>query len=140
MADWRSRLVVSVDGNVVTPIDSLTPSLTLATEVLHSIEASHIGFVTSPSTFSFSLTVKAIGPSAAMLTRLALDGTEFSIEVQEAPGSSGDWSFKTLLFSRCVFTSANPTSASVQGAPSATFSGVSLEFTSKDAQGAVSLP
>lgn len=140
MADWRSRLVVSVDGTVVTPIDSLTPSLTLSTEVLHSIEATHIGFVTSPAAFSFSLTVKAIGVAAATLTRLALDGTEFSIELQEAPGSGGDWSFKKLLFTRCVFTSANPTSATIQGAPSATFSGVSLEFSAQDGVGTVSLP
>jgi len=132
MADWKSRLVVkyveNIDGatdHVITPIDSFTPSFALNAEVLHSIEQTHIGVVYSPQNISFSMTVKAVGPAAAELTRLALTGTRFEISVQES-GDGTHWSFTKVVLTDCIITAANPTNASPTGAPTATFSGFSL--------------
>lgn len=131
MPDWKTRLAVSYkdqDGNEVnvTPIDSFSPSFTLSTEVLHSIEATHIGAVTSPSSISFSMMVKAIGPVAGQLTALALQGKRFNVLLQETDDGH-DWSFKSIVLEDCIITSASPTNATVSGAPSATFSGFSLK-------------
>ena len=130
MADWNTRLAVTYtdeDGNTVsvTPIDTFTPSFSLSAEVLHSIEATHIGVVYSPQAISFSMSVKAIGDVAAKLTSLALEGKRFEIVLQESEGGS-DWSFKKLVMKDCIITSATPTTATISGAPSATFSGFCL--------------
>ena len=130
MPDWNTRLVVSYtddQGNSVeiTPIDAFTPSFALNAEPLHSIEETHIGVIYTPEALSFSLTVKAIGDVAAKLTVLALDGRRFAVELHEQDGGD-DWSFKSVVMSDCVITSATPTAATVSGAPAATFSGFSL--------------
>jgi len=127
MPDWNSRLTVVADDEVVTPIDSFSPSFALNAEALHSIEQTHIGVVYSPKAITFSMTVKAIGDAAARLTKLALDGTHFDIVVQEQEGDS--WSFTQILLSDCLITSATPTPASVSGAPAASFSGFSMAAT-----------
>ena len=145
MADWNTRLAVSYkdeDGNTVsvTPIDTFTPSFSLSAEVLHSIEATHIGVVYSPQAISFSMSVKAIGDVAAKLTSLALEGKRFEIVLQESDGGS-DWSFKKLVMKDCIITSATPTTATISGAPSATFSGFCLGASSEPKTGAqVELP
>ena len=131
MPDWNTRLAVSFtgpDGQTVpaTPIDAFTPSFSLNAEVLHSLEATHIGVIYSPQAISFSLTVKAIGDAAAQLTALALTGKTFDVILQESDNSGSDWSFRSLVLSDCVITSASPTAATIAGAPSATFSGFSL--------------
>lgn len=132
MPDWNSRLAVSYnDGTAdiaITPIKSFTPSFSLNAEALHSLEATHIGVVYSPESMSFSLTVDAIGPAAAQLTLLALNGTRFSVLLQETDGGD-DWSFGSVVMANCVITSATPTAATVSGAPSATFSGFALSST-----------
>jgi len=127
--DWRTRLAVRYvdeDKNAVdiSPIDSFAPSFALGAEVLHSIEQTHIGAVFSPKSISFSMTVKAIGDVAARLTALAFQGKRFDITLHEHDGN--DWSFKTIVLSECIITSATPTTATPSGAPSATFSGFSL--------------
>lgn len=130
MADWKNtRLAVSYtdeDGsNVdVSPIDAYSPTFSLGAEVLHSLERTHLGVVFAPQSISFSLTVKAIGDAAAKLTILAMKGKRFNITLQEEQGT--DWSFKSLVLSDCIITSASPTPASLSGAPAATFSGFSL--------------
>jgi hypothetical protein len=70
------------------------------------------------------MTVKAIGPVAAQLTGLALQGRRFDLTLQEQTGD--DWSFSTVVMTDCVITSATPTAATVSGAPAATFSVFSL--------------
>jgi hypothetical protein len=139
MADWNTRLAVSYekDGQSVeiTPIDSFTPTFALAAEVLHSIEATHIGVVYSPKSMTFSMTVKAIGDVAAQLTVLALEGKRFNIVLQEAEGGN-DWAFKSVVMSDCIINSANPTSATISGAPAATFSGFSLSSKAEPKKGA----
>jgi hypothetical protein len=139
MADWNTRLAVSYekDGQSVeiSPIDSFSPTFALGAEVLHSIEATHIGVVYSPKSMTFSMTVKAIGDVAAKLTVLALEGTRFNIVLQEAEGGH-DWAFKSIVMSDCIITSATPTSATISGAPAATFSGFSLTTKAEPKQGA----
>lgn len=128
MPDWNTRLAVSYtdkDGNTatITPIDSFSPTFALNADVLHSIEATHIGVVYAPQAISFSMTVKAIGDVAAKLTGIALDGQRFDLMLQEVEGT--DWSFKNVVLRDCIITSAN-TNASPSGSPTASFSGFSL--------------
>lgn len=137
--DWKTRLAVSYldeDKNTVnvTPIDSFSPTFSLAADVLHSIEQTHIGVIYSPQAITFSMTVKAIGDVAGKLTALALSRKKFDITLQET-NTSGDWTFHSLVLGDCVITSAAPTNATISGAPAATFSGVSLKATA-DAKGA----
>jgi len=126
--DWRTRLAVTYTDNGttvdITPIDSFSPSFSLAVEAIHSIERTHVGAVFSPKSITFSLTVKAIGDVAARLTALAMKGTRFDITLQEKIGD--DWAFQSVVLSECIITSATPTSASPTGAPTATFSGFSM--------------
>lgn len=128
MPDWRTRLAVSYQegGSTVqiTPIDAFTPTFTLSSEALHSIEQTHIGVVYTPQAMSFSMTVRAIGDVAAKLTALAFAGTRFNVVLQVEDG--GDWAFKSLVMSDCIITSASPSAVTPSGAPTATFSGFSL--------------
>jgi len=134
MPEWKSRLAVRYtklnaqgmpeESVSISPIDTFTPTFALATESLHSIEATHIGAIYSPQAITFSMTVKAIGEVAGKLTKLALDGTLFDVELQEGEGD--DWSFSSIVLQKCIITSCMPTSATISGAPSATFSGFSL--------------
>jgi hypothetical protein len=128
MPDWNTRLAVSytdADGHTVTvtPIDAFAPTFGLGASELHSIEATHIGVVYAPRAISFTMTVKAMGTAAASLMGIALRGQRFDITLQEGEGT--DWAFKSIVLSNCIITSAN-TNAPVSGAPTATFSGVSL--------------
>jgi hypothetical protein len=145
MPDWKTRLVVAyVDAEgkrqPITPISSFSPTFALAAEVMHSIEATHIGVIYQPQNISFTMTVTAIGDAAARLTQFALEGKLFDIDLQEETGS--DWSFKSVVLSRCLVTSAQPSAAVISGAPSATFSGVCLGATvdGKPAGSKVTLP
>jgi hypothetical protein len=143
MPDWDTRLVVTYNDGTqdrdISPIDSFTPTFALNAEPLHSVEDTHMGVVYSPQTLSFSMTVRAIGDVAARLTVLALNGTRFSVSLKEKEGD--DWGFKQIVMSECIITSATPSSATIQGAPTATFSGFSLG-TSADtkAAGAATAP
>src|SRR4051794_17380340 len=135
---WNTRLAVhytddrGVDHEI-SPIQSFTPTFATTAEPLHSIERTHVGVVTNPYSLTFSMTVNAIGAATAQLTAIALNGTEFSIAVQEKSGS--DWSFSTIVLTRCVITSVAPTAATVMGAPQATFSGFSMHVDATDAAG-----
>jgi|SRR5688572_8457633 len=145
MPDWNTRLAVSYtdeDGNTVnlTPIDAFAPNFTLNAEALHSIEETHIGVVYTPEALSFSITVKAIGDVAAKLTTLALQGKRFDVLLQESEGGE-DWSFASIVMSGCIITAAQPTSATISGAPAATFSGFALGATAAPKVGeAVTVP
>jgi hypothetical protein len=134
MPDWNTRLAVSYTDDQgqtveITPIDSFTPSFSLNAEALHSIEETHVGVVYNPKAMSFSLTVRAIGEVAARLTVLALEGRRFSVLLQEGEGT--DWAFSRIVVSDCVITSATPSSATISGAPAATFSGFALGATAQ---------
>lgn len=125
--NWKTRLELSVDGKAVSPIDSFTPTFTTPTTPVHSIEADNIGAIFHPQTATFTMTLKAIGPNVADLTKLAIDGTKFNITVAEKKGT--DWSFKKMLFRDCLITSANSSNVVIDGVPTATFNGIILGFT-----------
>jgi hypothetical protein len=136
--NWTTRLAVKYtdeDGkdHEISPIQSFTPTFATSAEPLHSIERTHVGVVATPQSLTFSMTVNAIGPAAAELTALALNGTEFDITLQELVGN--DWSFSTIVMRRCVITSAGPTAATISGAPQATFSGFSMQVDATDNNG-----
>lgn len=124
MPDWKTRLVVKVGNEVISPIENFTPTFNTPHTVIHSVEADNVGYVRQPFTFTFTLSVRAIGTSVADLTELAVNGTEFDIAVAEQKGT--DWSFKSIKFERCIITSANPSNVVIDGAPSASFNCASL--------------
>jgi hypothetical protein len=130
MPDWNTRLAVSFQlpgesAVLITPIDQFSPTFSLGAEPLHSVERTHIGVVYQPKSLTFSITVRAIGGVVGQLTALALRGTPFDILLQEQEGE--DWSFSSFVMRRCVITSAQPGAATISGAPTATFSGFSLQ-------------
>lgn len=131
MPSWmNTRLAVVLNGdsaNPLTPIESFTPSFNLNTELVHSLQATHIGYIRNPDNFTFTLTVKAIGGDAAKLMKLAMDGTEFEIGLYQAAGSSGEWDFVSIVMRQCIITTANPSNATVNSAPVATFSGIARQ-------------
>jgi hypothetical protein len=139
MPDWQTRLAVSYQDatgtHQITPIDSFSPTFALNATAMHSIEATHIGVIYSPDAMSFAISVKAIGDAAAQLTILALGHLQFDIVLQESDTGT-DWSFKKIVMSACVITSAAPTAATPTGAPSATFSGFSLAADAEPKTGA----
>ena len=133
MPEWNTRLAVQFTKTepgqppvtqTISPIDSFSPSFNMNIETLHSVEATHIGAIFSPPSINFSLTVKAIGDAVGRLTKLALDGEQFDISLLEQVGD--DWSFSSFVLRNCIITSATPTTATISGAPAATFSGFSL--------------
>lgn len=136
--EWNTRLTVHYtdpDGadHQISPITSFTPTFSTTAEALHSIEKTHVGVIYSPSALTFSLTVPVVGDAAAKLTAIALSGQKFGLSLYEETG--GDWSFKTILLSDCIITSASPTPASISGIPQAQFSGFSMHVASTDSEG-----
>jgi hypothetical protein len=114
-----------VNNQLVSPIESFSPTLNVAHRVQHSLEADNVGIVLQAQTFTFTMTVRAVGASVATLTALALAGTSFSIVLTEQKGS--DWTFKSIAFNSCYFTSVAPSNVALDDSPTATFSGVCLD-------------
>jgi hypothetical protein len=137
MPTWNSRLSVKYDSGsgeqTITPIESFQPTFAMNAEPLHSVEAINIGVVYMPEQLNFSLTVKALGPAAARLTMLALNGTPFKIVMEEVDEGDTEWALTEVLLDQCIITSAVPSSAAISGAPTATFSGFALGGRAKSA-------
>jgi hypothetical protein len=129
MPDWNTRLVVSVNGTVITPIDNFTPTFATPHTIVHSVEADNVGFVRGNFTFTFTMTVRAIAPIVARLTQMALTGTEFQVIAAELVGT--DWAFQNVTLSRCVITSTNPSNVVIDGAPAASFTCSALQATTE---------
>ncbi len=125
--NWQTRLEISAGGKVLSPISAFTPTFTTPKTVIHSIEGDNVGAVHQPQTATFTMTLMAIGSNVAELTKLALAGNKFDIQVAEKKGT--DWTFKKLLFRDCLITSANPSNVVIDGVPQATFNGMILGFT-----------
>jgi hypothetical protein len=123
--NWNTKLAVMVNNVLVSPIESFSPTLNVAHRVQHSLEADNVGIVLQAQTFTFTMTIRAIGASVATLTGLALAGTQFSIVLTEQVGS--DWTFKSIAFNICYFTSVAPSNVAMDDSPTATFSGVCLD-------------
>jgi hypothetical protein len=126
MPNWDTRLEISVDGEVITPIDSFNPQFSTPVTPTHSIEADNVGFIHQPQTATFTMTLKAIGPVVGQLTQMALQRTTFDIQIAERQGD--DWAFASLLFRDCLITSASPSNVVIEGAPTASFNGIVLGF------------
>src|SRR5262245_55902548 len=124
MPDWNTRLEVKVGNKTISPISAFTPTFNTPHSVIHSVEADNVGYVRQPFTFTFTMTVPSVGTAVADLAELAVNGTEFSLVVAEKQGN--DWAFKSLKFTRCIITSANPSNVVIDGAPAATFNCASL--------------
>jgi hypothetical protein len=143
VSDWDTRLAVTVGTGIISPIESISPSMTTTFRVQHSLEKDNIGFVRQPFTFTFTMTVRALGTpqqanGVARLTKLALDGTEFQVSILRADGSPGDqWSFQEVLFKRCFITSAQPSNITLQDSPLATFNAICLQYQLTDRNGDV---
>ena len=130
--NWQTRLQITANGKTISAVESFTPTFSAPVTPIHSIEADNIGAIFHPQVATFTMTLKAIGPAVAVLTSLALAGTQFDISLAES-GNGTDWTFKSMLFRNCVITSANPSNVVIDGVPTATFSGIILGFTgSKD--------
>lgn len=123
--NWNTKLAVAVNGGLISPVESFTPTLNTGHRVQHSLEADNVGIVTQAQTFTFTMTVRAVGAAVATLTQLAVKGTEFQIVITEQTGT--DWAFKQIAFNSCYFTSIAPSNVTLDDAPTATFSGVCLE-------------
>lgn len=123
--NWNTKLAVMADNQLIGPVESISPTLNVAHRVQHSLEANNVGIVLQAQTFTFTMTVRAVGPSVAMLTALALAGTSFAIVLTEQVGS--DWTFKSIAFNNCYFTSVAPSNVTLDDSPTATFSGVCLD-------------
>jgi hypothetical protein len=125
--NWKTRLEINANGKPISAVESFTPTFSTQASPIHSIEADNIGAVFHPQAATFTLTLKAIGPAVAELTKLALEGTRFDISLSES-GNGTDWTFNKMLFRECLITSANPSNVMIDGVPTATFSGIILGF------------
>jgi hypothetical protein len=123
--NWNTKLAVMVNNSLISPIESFSPTLNVGHRVQHSLEADNVGIVTQAQTFTFTMTVRAVGATVATLTQLALAGTQFAIVLTEQTGS--DWTFKSIAFNSCYFTSVSPSNVTLDDSPTATFSGVCLD-------------
>lgn len=143
MADWNTRLAVMVGTELITPVESFNPTFTTTFRVQHSLERDNVGYVRQPFTFTFTMTVRAVGTpnaanSVAKLTQMALEGTEFQISLVRADGSVGnEWAFQKGMFKRCFITSAAPSNLTMQDSPTATFNGICLQYEMTDQQGTI---
>jgi hypothetical protein len=125
--NWQTRLQISVNGQTISAVESFTPTFNTQVTPIHSIEADNIGAMFHPQAATFTMTLKAIGTGVAQLTALALQGAKFDISLAES-GNGKDWTFSSMLFRDCLITSANPSNVVIDGAPTATFSGIILGF------------
>ena len=114
------------------------PTFSLSVEPLHLDRAHARRRGVLAEIDHLSLTVKAIGDVAARLTALALNAKRFDVTLQELTGN--DWSFRSIVLSECLITSASPSSASPSGAPTATFSGFSMHAASDGKKACAAIP
>lgn len=127
MPNWNTRLEVRVGTELITPITQFTPNFRTPMQPVNSIEGSNLGYVRQPPVFTFTMSVLAMGPIVAKLTKMALAGEEFEIGVSQSTGT--EWTFTSIAFKRCVMTETAPSTVVVDGAPVATFTCTCLEPT-----------
>jgi len=126
MADWNTRLEISVNGKAVSPIDTFNPTITTPRTIIHSIEGDNVGALSGPKTATFTMTLKAVSTTVAELVRFAMNNQKFDIQVAEKTGT--DWTFSKLLFRNCMITSCLPSNVTPDQPPVATFNGIILGF------------
>lgn len=132
MVNWGAKLAIRIteaDGTktLITPLESFDPQIQTPHLEIDSTEQERLGWERQPTRFSFTLSVKAVGDAAQVLSRLQLNRDEFEIGIAEENTETGDWAFTSVLFTRCKITSSNPTRLSNNGAPVASYNGGALE-------------
>ena len=125
MPDWNTRLVVKRGDAVISPIENFTPTFNTPHTVMHSLEVDNVGFIRQPFTYSFTMSVRAVGTAVADLTELAVNGQQFDLAVAEYLDGK-DWAFKSIKFAGCIINSCNPSNVVIDGAPLATFTCMAL--------------
>lgn len=131
MADelkWDSRLEVKVGADTITPIANFNPTFNVPVQPVHSLEADNVAHLVQPQTFTFTMTVQAIGSSVAKLTDMARRRQSFTVGVSEKKGT--DWTFTQIGFNNCYITSVANTIV-IDGVPSTTFNCICLEVISQ---------
>lgn len=123
---WDSRLSVTVNGTAITPIDSFNPTFNSPVQTLHSLEADNVAHIVQPKTFTFTMSVKAIGAAVATLTGMAINHQSFSVTVSEKTGS--DWTFSKIALKDCYITSV-ANNIVIDGVPTTTFNCICLDHT-----------
>jgi hypothetical protein len=136
---WNSKLHVTVNNVLLTPITSFTTTFASSVTPIHSIEADNVGVIVKPKTMTFKMVVPATfgadptAPNAAVLYKLAIAGTSFDVALAVLSGN--DWVFSQLLFRGCYITSANASdvqvgtiSGQLDTLPVATFIGIVTDF------------
>ena len=126
--NWDTKLTVMVGTEVITPIDSFSPTISVPMQPVHSLERDNVGHVAQPATFTFTMAVKAVGPVVAKLTDMARKRTSFTVSV--SPASGTDWTFQSISFNDCFITSVANTIV-IEGVPTTTFNCICLEYDQK---------
>lgn len=135
MADWNTRLVIKFTPlggteSIVSPIDSFSPKIETPHDIIDSIDGENLGFTSKNRRFSFDFTVKAFNTSVMRkLYAVALKQKEFSIGIgyQIDDGEHEDWTFDSMKFEKCRFTSVSPSDVTNEGdVPEMSFSGICL--------------
>jgi hypothetical protein len=138
MPGWNSKLYVTVNNVMLTPITSFTTTFLSSVTPIHSIEKDNVGVIVKPQTMTFKMVVPAMvvdptAQNAAVLYKLAIAGTAFDVALAVQSGT--DWVFSQLLFRNCYITSANPsdvmvgtTPGQLDTVPVATFIGIVTDF------------
>jgi hypothetical protein len=138
MAIWNTKLYVTVNNVLLTPITSFTTTFASSVTPIHSIEKDNVGVIVKPQTMTFKMVVPGMvvdptAQTAAVLYKLAIAGTSFDVAL--AVQSGDDWVFSQLLFRGCYITSANPsdvmvgtTPGQLDTVPVATFIGIVTDF------------
>jgi len=153
--NWKTKLAVSIvqenaDGTItvklLSPILSLSPTLTTPATPIDSVEESNLGYVYGPTRFAFRMIVQGIQlrdssgatqtdvSNVAQLLLMQMERSEFSVVITENT-SQGDWVFSSMLFNRCVIINSNAVEVPVPGAaPMISFTCLALgmEGTSQD--------
>lgn len=122
---WDTRLEVKIGTETITPIEAFTPTVNTPVQVMHSLEADNLMYVVQPQTFTFVMTIRAVGAVVAKLTDMARRHQKFSIGVAARNGS--DWTFQSISFNECLITSVNPSTLGPDTVPLATFNCICLE-------------
>jgi len=138
MAIWNTKLYVTVNNVLLTPITSFTTTFASSVTPIHSIEKDNVEVIVKPQTMTFKMVVPGMvvdptAQTAAVLYKLAIAGTSFDVAL--AVQSGDDWVFSQLLFRGCYITSANPsdvmvgtTPGQLDTVPVATFIGIVTDF------------
>ena len=123
--NYGAKLAIKLtkqDGSteLITPLESFEPNIETPHTEVDSTEEERIGWEHQPTRFTFNIGVKAIGSAVKELTRVQLAREDFQIGIAEQ-GETGDWTFKSLLYTHCRVLSASLGTIQPNGAPVANF-------------------